>query len=109
MRYVAFRAEYEGLTKERFNTQESEANERIKVCGKIVKTIAMNWTKDEYDKRNTTILQVLSNVYSALDYIEQAEKSYRDRHQYNLKEVVGYIDGLVQLIKQDYYLSLIHI
>jgi hypothetical protein len=93
----------ESLSKEAFKKQDSEANERINACKKIVENVAMNWTKDEYNKRNETLLQVLSNMYSALDYIEKAEKSYRDIHEYNPTEIVPYIDGLLNLIKQDYY------
>ena len=91
------------LTKELFNKQDSEANEQIKICKKIIANVSMNWQQTEHEKRNTTILQILSNMYAAIDYIEQTEKSYRDRHEYDLSKIKDYLDGLIQLIHKDYY------
>lgn len=86
-----------------FNKQDSEANEQIKICKKIIANVSMNWQQTEHEKRNTTILQILSNMYAAIDYIEQTEKSYRDRHEYDLSKITHYLDGLIQLIHKDYY------
>jgi hypothetical protein len=75
------------------------ANSKITECGKIAEFLQANWRQEEDNQTHQNVLQVLSNIYSALDYIEQAEESYRDRNQYSLNKFEKYLNILVSRVR----------
>ena len=68
-------------------------------CKKIVDLLAMNCNQEEDQRSNQLLLSVLSNVYNAVDYIQNAEEKFRDRHSYEINTFKNYIENLVSNIK----------
>jgi hypothetical protein len=79
---------------------ESVANTKITECGKIATLLRSNWRQMEENQHPQNVLQVLANVYSAIDYIEKAETSFRDMHQYEGTEFKKRIEALVSRIRE---------
>ena len=70
-------------------------------CKKVVKMLAMNCEQEKDQRANQLLLSVLSNIYNAVDYIQNAEEKFHDRHEYDITTFKYYIETLVSKIKDN--------
>lgn len=89
----------DNLSPDSYKQGENVANTKVTECGKIADLLRANWRQMEENQHHQNVLQVLANVYSSIDYIEKAEVSFRDPHQYDGPKFKGMIDALVSRIR----------
>ena len=71
------------------------ANEKASECEKIAELLRMNWAHAEHTRTQQNVLQVLSNLYANVEYIEQQEVAFRDLHEYDIEIFKKMVDQLV--------------
>jgi hypothetical protein len=71
------------------------ANEKASECEKIAELLRMNWVHVEHTRTQQNVLQVLSNLYANVEYIEQQEVAFRDLHEYDIEIFKKMVDQLV--------------
>ena len=71
------------------------AKEKAAECEQIAKLLRTNWAHTEHTRTQQNVLQVLSNLYANVEYIEQQEIAFRDLHEYPIETFKTMVGNLV--------------
>jgi hypothetical protein len=74
------------------------AKEKAAECEQISKLLRTNWAHTEHTRTQQNVLQVLSNLYANVEYIEQQEIAFRDLHEYPIKTFKQMVGNLVSRV-----------
>ena len=74
------------------------AKEKAAECEQIAKLLRTNWAHTEHTRTQQNVLQVLSNLYANVEYIEQQEIAFRDLHEYPIDTFKTMVGNLVSRV-----------
>ena len=74
------------------------AKEKAAECEQIAKLLRTNWAHAEHTRTQQNVLQVLSNLYANVEYIEQQEIAFRDLHEYPIETFKTMVGNLISRV-----------
>ena len=74
------------------------AKEKASECEQIAKLLRTNWAHTEHTRTQQNVLQVLSNLYANVEYIEQQEIAFRDLHEYPIETFKTMVGNLISRV-----------
>jgi hypothetical protein len=85
----------DNLDKNSYLSLNNIAIQKASECEKIAKLLRTNWAHTEHTRTQQNVLQVLSNLYANVEYIEQQEIAFRDLHEYPIETFKKMVGNLV--------------
>jgi hypothetical protein len=83
------------LDKNSYLSLNNIAIQKASECEKIAELLRTNWAHTEHTRTQQNVLQVLSNLYANVEYIEQQEVAFRDLHEYPIETFKKLVGNLV--------------